>query len=403
MEAILAAIGDGLCVVDTDFKVIYQNAVHRDMFGDSIGKHCYLVTRMRDHVCEDCPMNLAFSDGGVHTKTMHIPPRNGVTHVDITTSPLRDSSGEIIAGIKITRDVTLVRKTEGAIKEANNRFSAILHASPSAIVTMNRNGVITLWNKTAEQLFGWTEGEAIGKRHPIVSAAHNDEFQRILERVIGGESISGLEVQRNKKDGSAIDISISAAPLRDSKGKINELIAFITDITKRKQMEKQLYALSITDELTGLYNRRGFFTLAEQQLKIAHREKKAAYLLFIDIDDLKKVNDTFGHNQGDILLIEASNIFKEVFRESDIIARVGGDEFAVFPVGCDRKSAGTVIDRLQNKIKAYNTGKLRDYKFSMSTGVSAYDPASPCSLDDMLAEADRLMYKQKRKNKELQS
>ena len=119
------------------------------------------------------------------------------------------------------------------------------------------------------------------------------------------------------------------------------------DITKLKQMEEKLRVLSLTDELTGLYNRRGFFTLSEQQLKMAGRLKSGIFMLYADMDTQKEINDRFGHQGGDLALIEIADIFKTTYRASDIIARIGGDEFTIFSVGNTRAYAEIMTAVLQ--------------------------------------------------------
>ncbi len=167
------------------------------------------------------------------------------------------------------------------------------------------------------------------------------------------------------------------------------------NIAERKRMEEQLYNLSITDELTGLYNRRGFYTLAEHRLRLAKQQEIGLLLLYADMDNLKEINDTLGHEEGDKLLKEAANILKSTYRDSDIVARIGGDEFVVFPVGTTEDHIGMLTSRLQKNIEIYNTQSNSGYKLSISIGVSAYDPESVNTIDGLLSEADKLMYKQK--------
>lgn len=162
------------------------------------------------------------------------------------------------------------------------------------------------------------------------------------------------------------------------------------------QEQDQLRALSLVDELTGLYNRRGFLTLAHQQSKLANRTKKEMLLLFADLDNLKWINDTQGHHEGDLALLEIAKIMRETFRESDIIARVGGDEFAVLATGAGMENAEILIARLQQALETHNTRRNREYELSISVGVAAYDPQAPCSVDELLARADRSMYEHKR-------
>ncbi|RJQ55041.1 MAG: sensor domain-containing diguanylate cyclase [Nitrospiraceae bacterium] len=194
-------------------------------------------------------------------------------------------------------------------------------------------------------------------------------------------------------------LEIRAIPRLDRNNLVKGLIHIVRDITARKQMEEKLKNLSLTDELTGLYNRRGFFALIEHHLKLARRHNKRLLLLYADLDNLKVINDTFGHQEGDRILKEASALLKATYRESDIVARIGGDEFVVFPVGSSEDNVEAIKLRLQKNIDNFNEALGRGYSMSISIGISCYDPSSPHSVDEMLAEADRLMYTCKKDRK----
>lgn len=176
---------------------------------------------------------------------------------------------------------------------------------------------------------------------------------------------------------------------------LEELIARIEHVKRQEEIR----TLSLRDELTGLYNRRGFFTLVEHQLKIAKRQKKGTFMLYADVDDLKRINDTWGHQEGDIALIETANILKMNYRESDVIARIGGDEFVVIPVGTTGDDVERIFERLQRSIEIHNSKSNRNYKLSISSGIAFYDPEHPCSIDELLAQGDKSMYNWKRYKK----
>lgn len=160
-------------------------------------------------------------------------------------------------------------------------------------------------------------------------------------------------------------------------------------------VHENLYRISLHDDLTGLYNRRGFFTLADHLLKMARRKQEGFYMLYADLDDLKKINDAFGHQKGDLALIDTANILKENFRDSDIVARIGGDEFVVMPIGTSGDSIEAVIGRLQEAVEKDNANSSREYELSLSTGTAFYDPCSSCTIDELLHRADKSMYEQK--------
>jgi diguanylate cyclase (GGDEF)-like protein len=169
----------------------------------------------------------------------------------------------------------------------------------------------------------------------------------------------------------------------------------------RKKQEEKLVTISLTDELTGIYNRRGFFNLAEYQLIIAKRKKKKALIMYLDVDKFKEINDTFGHGEGDNVLIDIANILKESYRESDIIARIGGDEFIVLLIEAAEESRNKIIERLHTNLDIHNANNSTIYNLSVSVGMTYYDPAHPCSISDLLKRVDKLMYQQKKQRQRI--
>jgi diguanylate cyclase (GGDEF)-like protein len=169
----------------------------------------------------------------------------------------------------------------------------------------------------------------------------------------------------------------------------------IQEIRNRKQSEIEGRQLSLTDDLTGLHNRRGFFVMAEQELKIAHRMRLLCWVIFIDLDGLKQINDTLGHDMGDALIVDAGQLLKQSFRNSDIVARLGGDEFIVF-ISSYFKDADSIQAYLQVNIANFNQQQNRSYELSMSMGIERYSPGSNMSLKQLIARSDELMYAHKR-------
>jgi diguanylate cyclase (GGDEF)-like protein len=164
------------------------------------------------------------------------------------------------------------------------------------------------------------------------------------------------------------------------------------EIVQRKKAEEQLRALSFTDELTGLFNRRGLLTMGEHQLKLARRTRRRLLLMYADLDNMKRINDQFGHIEGDAALIEAADILRQVFRESDIIARIGGDEFVILAVDSDGAQSETLINRIHQRCILANLKKARPYVLAMSAGSAEFDPDQPTTLEELVAQADRAMY-----------
>ena len=187
---------------------------------------------------------------------------------------------------------------------------------------------------------------------------------------------------------------------RDLKA-VERLAALYAVAVQRTRTESALREMSLVDELTRIYNRRGFMTLAEQQIKVAHRTGKDMSLFYADLDDLKKINDGFGHLEGDAALVEAADLLREAFRDSDIIARLGGDEFVVLAIDVADGGASTLARRLRDRVAARNARPGAAYPVSFSLGVARFDPEHPVSLEELLAQADARMYQDKGSKKGL--
>jgi diguanylate cyclase (GGDEF)-like protein len=173
----------------------------------------------------------------------------------------------------------------------------------------------------------------------------------------------------------------------------------VAQAIERKRLEEEIHSLSVTDELTGLNNRRGFTLLAEQEMKLARRMKKVMLLFFGDVDNLKVINDTWGHAQGDLALKEISAILKQNFRESDILARIGGDEFVVLAVFDSTGNAEIIENGLNAALEARNHLGDKSYQLSLSLGIARYNPEAPSTVSELIAQADSQMYIQKQAGK----
>lgn len=174
-----------------------------------------------------------------------------------------------------------------------------------------------------------------------------------------------------------------------------ELKLFVRHALERFHTVEALRALSFTDELTGLYNRRGFSTLVKQQMDLARRLKRGFCLFFIDLDDLKGINDTYGHPAGDQALQAAASCLRTSFRASDIVARLGGDEFAVLALNVPKEKGKLLRKNLQEAVCQCQKAHPFPFTVSVSIGMSYYDPAEDPSIEVLLKRADQDLYRSK--------
>lgn len=184
---------------------------------------------------------------------------------------------------------------------------------------------------------------------------------------------------------------------------INQLVRAIRYAILRKRTQLELEEKLLRDDLTGLYNRRGFIHLAEQQLKLANRDRRGLLLIYADMDGLKKINDAFGHQAGDQALLDVADLFNTTFRETDIVSRIGGDEFAILAVDVGENTDKILIERLKKNLVAYSENEKRPYKLSVSWGIAHFSRENMCTLDELIARADASMYEQKSQKKLVRS
>jgi diguanylate cyclase (GGDEF)-like protein len=175
-----------------------------------------------------------------------------------------------------------------------------------------------------------------------------------------------------------------------------QLLRSLRYAIERHQARSALRRLALIDELTSLYNRRGFLSLARQHLKLAKRSNTDILLIMLDVDGLKRVNDTYGHLEGDRVLIRVGEVLKSTFRASDIIARLGGDEFTVLAIDATDQSADTITDRILKNLEAHHAANP-GLEFSVSVGAARYSPGMEVSLEELIAQADEDLYAHKAK------
>jgi diguanylate cyclase (GGDEF)-like protein/PAS domain S-box-containing protein len=260
-------------------------------------------------------------------------------------------------------------------------------------------GSFTFFNESFRKIMGYSREELLGMNYKQY-AADRENAKKVLASYKGvyrtGEPVRGFDWDIIRKDGERRTVEVSVSLISDAEGCPEGFRGIVRDITERKRQEEEVHQLSITDQLTGLYNRRGFIALAEQQMKTSNRAKRQMMLAFIDIDGMKWINDTLGHIEGDRALLDTANVLRQTFRESDIIARMGGDEFAVLAIDVTDMNPDILSDRLEQIVAAHNTNETRPFRLSMSWGAAIHDPEGLKSLDQLMSEADELMYLRKK-------
>jgi len=372
----------------------------QDEIVDKLGPLDFILPEELPLISKDTKKHL---DG--HIRSAHFEFRirrkdGSIRYVEIFTARLMHKGAPAISGTLV--DITKRKEAEKNLAEERVRFLKLSENAPFGMVMIDVNGKFTYINPKFKELFGY-DLDDIPDEKTWFRKAYPDSDYRLkvtsaliddLKKTKSGEARPKI-LNVTCKNGTEKTINFISVQLG-----AGETLMSCEDITERKKLEEQLHKMSIVDELTGLYNRRGFFTLSQQQLKLAERTKKDMALFFIDLDRMKWINDTLGHHEGDRALIEIASALKKAFRETDIAGRIGGDEFAILAIDITADIRPEIfLARLQHRIDLFNRPKHRNYKLSLSIGTAHYNHENRCSLDELISRADILMYEEK-KNKQ---
>ncbi|OGE24443.1 MAG: hypothetical protein A3J42_05675 [Candidatus Dadabacteria bacterium RIFCSPHIGHO2_12_FULL_53_21] len=290
------------------------------------------------------------------------------------------------------------KKADDAVKRTEERFKLLIENTLDLIEMLGVDGTMNFVSPSHKRILGYDNDDLLGRR--VFEFIHPEDLPRVLdiftETLQNHDRLYSAEFRVRHKEGYWVTLE-SIGKLCPPELSTMGVIVNSRDITERKKMEERLRSLSITDDLTGLYNRRGFLTFADHHIKAAERRKERVLLILIDLDGLKQINDAYGHNIGDQALIDAAQLIKQTFRNSDVTARISGDEFVVVTTDSDGNGEEAIKRRIKENLNSYNSQAAKPYRLSFSYGIAKFDPRIPSSIDRLLVKADELMYASKNK------
>jgi diguanylate cyclase (GGDEF)-like protein/PAS domain S-box-containing protein len=274
------------------------------------------------------------------------------------------------------------------------RQTQMLNQIHDSVITMDLDGYITGWNRGAEKLFGYEQSEIIGK-NILALYVDTDEDDPLFNAFLENGSHE-MTVRRRKKSGEIFWASVSLSVAQDEEGNPSGLIGYVVDISERKEAEHQIYRLAYYDSLTGLPNRTLFYSLLEQALTEAHRNRTHGALLFLDLNRFKNINDSLGHTSADIILKEVSHRLSMTLRDGDIVSRLGGDEFVIaLPEIRRTEHAGHVAQKLLAALAEPFFIEQHEVLLSASIGISIF-PQDGRDTETLIKNADVAMYRAKK-------
>lgn len=324
--------------------------------------------------------------------------------------PFRDTELQAAVEIGIYRHAMEVK-----LRNSELRYRQLVENSSDLIYKTDICGKFTYFNPAAIKMLGYSEAEL--SKMCFSDLLHPEHLEQVREfykdQYFKKITESYFEFPVYAKDGSLIWLGQHT---QLEYNKCQEIVAFFSiarNMTDLKTVEdsliraaevllknnENLYRLAATDELTGLSNRRGFAALAEKQIELAKRFKKECLVVFIDLDGLKKINDVYGHDEGNCAIIQTADILRESFRTSDIIARFGGDEFVVLTTISELIDANIIKSRLNERVKAYNSTSRKKYELSFSLGMELFSALEGERLNEIIIRADQSMYESKKARK----
>lgn len=325
----------------------------------------------------------------------------------VAISLARDPTGSPRYALGVVEEITERKRVEADLREERARFEQLFENAPEGVVLVDLDERVLRVNGEFQRMFGYTLMEAVGRRlaELIIPEAEWEKSLETTHRIARGEDFR-FEAVRRRKDGSRIPVSIIGTPVRVGDEAV-AVYGIYRDISERVEAEERLRKMALTDELTGLHNRRGFFILAEQQWRLAKRHDRELAVLFVDLDDFKQINDRFGHEEGDRVLRATAELIRSSFRDSDLLgrvrneneeellARMGGDEFVLLAIDTSGDIDRLLERRLKEIFAHYNERSGRDHPLTCSVGAVRARPGEYDSLEDLLREADHRMYASK--------
>ncbi len=284
------------------------------------------------------------------------------------------------------------------MEKSKNKYQKIFDNLPDIYFETDMDGTIETISPSAYKNTGYDIDALIGKNINLLfkGKKYSMLFSLLLS---SGQAVSNYEIELTSKDKKIHHTLVSVNFLFDENGTKIGVFGLIKDICDRKQLVDKLYKFATYDEMTGVYNRRVGIEFLNQELKKLKRGNTFLSICFIDINNLKVVNDNFGHKEGDNLIKIIVQDIKEVMRESDILCRLGGDEFLLIFPDCKLNKVKNIWKRVQKSLKTRNETKSKKYKISASYGFAETNSKNPLTSEELLQIADKRMYNNKRRTK----
>jgi len=400
-EAMFQHASVGVAILDIAGKTLLVNHALRRILGDSSGGSdeidLFALTHADDREAEEDKLReLAagrIASYHIEKRCTHKGGRTIWCETNASLIPADQPASPYI--LAFVQDISDRKKRQLELKAEHANYEQLFQAASSAIVILDVTGKVLRMYPGFKSVFGYTEAEAVGQQiEDLIGEPDSlEEIRANIRAALAGKTIS-MESVRRCKDGRAIHVSTLGRLFERGEEEPGVFLVY-RDITERKAAEALIQRLSTTDELTGVWNRRGFYTLAAQEIKRAERHGTGLVVVYADLDNFKSINDHHGHAEGDWVLAEVAHVLRDSCRASDTVARMGGDEFVILAAGTPQTEQ-ILPDRIQRSIHKLNARSQRGFEVGLSIGTVYFEPGGDeVDLGELVAQADRRMYEAK--------
>ncbi len=407
LRLLLESSGEGIYGVDARGRCTFCNPTALQLFGlaradQILGRDVHGLVHgiwrgSAPQHSTDCPLEVAYRTGqAAHVEDATFWRADGQPFdVEYRAHPIRHA-GEVLGAVVTFADISLRQASEQQLR----KLSQAVEHSPESVIITDAGGHIEYVNTRFQETTGYTAEEVMGENPRLLQSGETpaETYEAMWDTLTRGQVWHG-EFRNRRKNGEVFWEEASIAPITDQTGAITHFVAVKEDITERKRLEGQIWRQANYDELTGLVNRHLFLDRLEHRLHHAKREQDRFALLFMDLDGFKEVNDTLGHDAGDDLLRQVADRLRSCVRQSDTVARIGGDEFTVIVTRLHEPEAATrVAEKILTALDHPFTVKDKNISTSASIGIAAF-PYDGDAAATLMRHADRAMYAVKQRGR----